>query len=224
MNQSALRRQRRLRELIEARRKLRVRAAGRAQIGLDADRLERVVVRKRSRNVRVGGAARMDDGKIAPDRRGEIHVHDPGEKLRLPQRMVLGREIVHREPARLRILAEDARNGVRQPARDRAHVSRLGRVAFDRRLPQRCDLEPRQRALDAEASPARLDKRDVRRHPAGQRREAGRFSGFQETHAAQGLDQIAGLDERRLVHSRPLRPMRLNRWRGRPRDRTPRRS
>ena len=50
VNKRALRRQCRLRERIEARRKLRMRAAGRAQVRLDADRLERVVVRERGRN------------------------------------------------------------------------------------------------------------------------------------------------------------------------------
>ena len=94
---------------------------------------------------------------------------------------------------------------MREPARDSAHVSSLGRVAFDRRLPDRSDLEPRQGALDAEASPACFDERDVRRHPAGQRREAGGFSSFQEAHAAQGLNQVAGLDGRKLVHARLLR-------------------
>src|SRR6478609_10924260 len=61
VNKRTLGRQRRMRELIEARCKLRVRAAGRAQIRLEADRLERVVVGERRRNGRVGGAARMDD-------------------------------------------------------------------------------------------------------------------------------------------------------------------
>ena len=56
-------------------------AAGRAQIRLDADRLERGVVGEGGRNVRVGGASRMDEAKIAPDRGGEIHVDDSGEKL-----------------------------------------------------------------------------------------------------------------------------------------------
>jgi hypothetical protein len=143
-----------------------VRAAGRAQVGLDSDRLERVVIGERSWNVWVGRAPGMDDCDIAPDRRGEIHFHNPGQKLGLPQQMVLGREIVHREPAGLRVLAKDSRNGVRRPARHSAHVSRLGRVAFDRRFPQSCNLESRQRAFDAEASPACFDKRDVRRHPA----------------------------------------------------------
>ena len=110
-------------------------AAGRAQIGLDADRLERVVVGERGRNVRVGGALRMDDCEIAPDRGGEIHFHDPSEKLRLPQRMILRREIVHREPAGLRVLAKDARNGARQPVRNRAHPRGLRRVALNRGLP-----------------------------------------------------------------------------------------
>ena len=180
-------------------------AAGRAQVGLDADRLERVVVSERGRNVRIGGAARMDDREVASNDGGEIHFHDSGEKLRLPQGMVLRREIVHREPSGLRVLAENAWNGGRQPSRHRAHISRLRRVALNRGLPQGGDLEPRQRAFDAEASTAGLDKRDVRRHPAGQRREAGGFSGFQEAHAAQGLNQIAGLDGRRFMHARPLR-------------------
>ena len=74
-----------------------------------------------------------------------------------------------------------------------------------RRLPQSGDLEPRQRAFDAEASSLRLDKRDVRRHPAGQRREASALSGFQEAHSPKRLDQIAALDKRRLIHARPLR-------------------
>ena len=194
-----------MREPIEPRRKFWVRAAGRAQIRLDADRLECAVVRKRDRNTRVGSTPGMNDRKIAPDRGGKIHVHDPGQQLRLPQRMVVRAEIVHREHARLRVLAEDARNGVRQPARDRAHVSGLGRVAFDRRFPERGDLEPRQRAFDAEASLTRLDERDVRRHPASERREAGGFSGFHEAHAAQGLNQVASLNGRKLVHARPLR-------------------
>ncbi len=122
--------------------------------------------------------------------------------------MLLGREIVHREPARLRIFAEDVWNGVRRPARNRAHIGRFRRVAFDRRLPQRGDLEPRQRALDAEAPAVRFDQRDIRGHPAGQRREADGFSRFHEAHAAQGLDQVAGLDERGLAHvlGAPMRP------------------
>ena len=84
MNQRPLGRERRLRELIEARGKLRVCAAGRAQVWLDADRLERAVVRERGRNVGIGGAPRMDDCEIAPDRGGEIRLDDSGEKLRLP--------------------------------------------------------------------------------------------------------------------------------------------
>ena len=183
-------------------------ATGRAQVRLDADRLERGIVGEGGRNVGIGGAMRMDEAEIAPDASGEIHVHDFGEKLRLPQAMLLGREIVHREPARFRVLAKHARNGMRQPARDRPHVGRFRRIAFDRRFPQRRDLEPRQRAFDAKAPAARLDQRDVRGHPAGQRRETDGFSRFQESHAAQGLDQVAGLDERGLAHvlGAPLRP------------------
>ncbi len=59
-------------------------AAGRAQVRLDADRLEGGIVGEGGRNVRIGGAARMDEAKIAPDRGGEIHVHDSGQKLSLP--------------------------------------------------------------------------------------------------------------------------------------------
>jgi hypothetical protein len=81
--------------------------------------------------------------------------------------MVLRGEILHREQAGFRVLAEDARNGALEPARDRAHPRRLRRVALDRRLPQGRDLEPRQRALDAETPPADLDEANVRRNAAG---------------------------------------------------------
>ena len=53
-------------------------AARRAQVRLDADRLEGGIVGEGGRNVRIGGAARMDEAKIASDRSGEIHVHDSG--------------------------------------------------------------------------------------------------------------------------------------------------
>ena len=59
-------------------------AAGRAEVRLDADRLERGVVGERGPNAGIGGAPRMDDGEIAPDRGGEIQVDDAGEKLSLP--------------------------------------------------------------------------------------------------------------------------------------------
>ena len=105
--------------------------------------------------------------------------------------MVLGREIVHREQACLRVLAKDARHGARQPAGDGAHPGRLRRVAFDRRFPQGRDLEPRQSALDAEAPLLGLDDMDVGRDAAAQRREANVLSSFQQAHAAEGLDEIA---------------------------------
>src|SRR6202042_2450874 len=54
VNQSALRRQRRTREFVESRCELRVRAASRAQIRLDSDRFERLVVGERGWNTRVG--------------------------------------------------------------------------------------------------------------------------------------------------------------------------
>src|SRR5208283_200876 len=113
--------------------------------------------------------------------------------------MVLGREILHREQAAFRVLAEDARNGALEPARDRAHPCRLRRVALDRRLPQGLNLEPGQRALDAETQLAGLDEANVRRDAAGKRREAGDLSGLQEAHMAQGLAEIAALNERLLL-------------------------
>ena len=42
------------------------------------------VVGEGGRNVGIGGAARMDEAKIASDRGGEIRLDDSGEKLRLP--------------------------------------------------------------------------------------------------------------------------------------------
>src|SRR5689334_21728141 len=101
--------------------------------------------------------------------------------------MVMRSEIGHRERARLLILAEKARNGAWQPARNRAHISRLRRIALDWRLPEGGDLEPRQRALDAEPPPARLDERDVGGHAAGQRRDPGALVRAEKAHTAQAL-------------------------------------
>ena len=84
VNQRAFGRKRCPRERLEARRQRRVGAAGRAEIGLDADRLERAVVGERCRNAGIGRASRMDDGEVAPDRGGEIRLDAAGEKLRLP--------------------------------------------------------------------------------------------------------------------------------------------
>ena len=212
-----------MRKLVEPRGKFGIGATGRTQVGLDADRLENVLVGEGGWNVRIGGAARVDDCEIASDRGGEIHDHDSRKKLRLPQRMVLGREIVHREQAGARVLAEDAWNGARQPTRDGPHISRLRRVAADRRLPEGGDLEPRQRALDAEPPPARFDKRDVRGHAAGQRRDPGAFLRAQKAHAAQRLDQIAGLRQRMIAHGLDAQES-LNMCRARRRGRSTRRS
>ena len=84
VNQRALRRERHAASSSKRDGKLGMGTGRRAQIGLDADRLERLVIGERGRNGRVGGAPRMDDCEIAADRGGEIHVHDPGKQLRLP--------------------------------------------------------------------------------------------------------------------------------------------
>ena len=171
----------------------RMRTGGRAQIGLDADRLESPVMGEGCPRPGLGRAPRMDEGEVAPDRGGEIPVDPAREKLGLPQREAFGRQVVHGEQAGVGILGEHMRDGVRQPARDRAQIGRLRRVALDRRLPQRRDLEPRERPLDAEAPAAGLDEADVGRDAAGQRRDAESFSGPHEAEAAQGLLELPAL-------------------------------
>ena len=135
----------------------------------------------------------MDEGEVAPDCGGEALVDPAREKLGLPQREAFGRQVVHGEQACLGILGQHMRHGVRQPARDRAQITRLSGVALDRRLPQRGDLQPRERPLDAEAPPAGLDEADVGRDAASQRRDADRFARPCEAEAAQGLFQFSGL-------------------------------
>src|ERR1700728_1253788 len=128
--------------------------------------------------------------------------------------MVMGREIVRREQARLRALAEDARRGARQPAGDGAHPGRLRRVAFDRRFPQRQDLESRQCPLDAETTLLRLDEINVGRDAAAQRREANALSSSQQAHAADGLDELALMRERMILLANIVGAhVSLNRWR-----------
>ena len=114
-----------------------------AQVGLDADGFERVVVRERRTELRLGRASRMDEREIAADRRRKTLIDAAGDEFGLPQRKILGRQIVHREHARLRVLAEHLGHGLGQPRVHRAHPRRLGGVALDGRLPQRRDLEAR---------------------------------------------------------------------------------
>ena len=90
VNQRPLRRERRMRELVETRGKLRMGAAGRAQVRLDADRLERGVVGEGGGNIRIGGAARMDEAKIAPDRRSEIRSTIPARSSAFHKRWSSG--------------------------------------------------------------------------------------------------------------------------------------
>ena len=106
--------------------------------------------------------------------------------------MIVGREIFHREKAGFQILAKHGRRRMRQPDGDSAHPGRLRRVATNRRLPERRDFEPAQGALDAEASRASLDERNIRLDAAGQRSDADRLAGLDEADAAQGRDQIVG--------------------------------
>src|SRR5271157_1474750 len=74
-----------------------MRASGRAQVGIDPEGFERVVVRECGRRVWVGGASRVNEREIAPDRGGEFRLDAPREKLRLPERKVFRRKIVHHE-------------------------------------------------------------------------------------------------------------------------------
>ena len=71
----------RSRKRAEPARKRRMRASGRAQVGIDPDRFERVVVRECGRRVGVGGASRVNEREIAPDRGGEFRLDAPREKL-----------------------------------------------------------------------------------------------------------------------------------------------
>ena len=84
VNQRALRLERGPRERVEARCKPRMGAACGAQVRLDADRFERVVIGEGGRDAGVGGAPGMDDGEVAPDGGGEIRLDAAGEQLRLP--------------------------------------------------------------------------------------------------------------------------------------------
>ena len=84
VNQRALRSKRRPRKRVEALLELGVRTTRGAQVWLDADRFERFVIGEGGGDVGVGGAARMDEGEIAPDGGGEIRVDMAGEQLRLP--------------------------------------------------------------------------------------------------------------------------------------------
>ena len=112
----------------------------------------------------------------------------PREKLRLPQRKFGRRQVFHGEQAGRPVFAENFGNSVGQPAPDRAHPGRFRRIALDRRLPERRDLEPRQRALDAEAAPAGLDKADVRGDAARQRRDPDHLLRADEAKTTEGLD------------------------------------
>ena len=168
-----------------------VRPPCRAQVRLDPDRLERVVMREGGGHARVGGAQRMNVGEVASDAGREFRLGAAGQEPRLPERKVLWRQILHREQAGFRVFAEDLGNRARQPERDRAHPGGLRPVALDRRLPQGRDLKPGQRPLHAEPAPAGLDQGNVGGDAAGQRRHAGGLSLMQQAEEAEGLGEIA---------------------------------
>ena len=88
------------------------------------------------------------------------------------------------------VLAEQLRHRLGRDRRRTAHPGRLEGVALDRREPVLRDPELGQRALDADRPARQIDPPDVRRHAAGQAREAGRVSVVQQPEARQGFDDL----------------------------------
>jgi hypothetical protein len=84
VNQRALRLERGPSERVESRCKLGMRPACGAQVRLDPDRFERIVVREGGWGAGVSGAPGMNEDEVAPDGGGEIRLNAAGDELRLP--------------------------------------------------------------------------------------------------------------------------------------------
>ena len=140
----------------------------RAQIGLDADRFEILIIREMACNIRIAGAFRMDHRQTAAGRGGEGEIDAACEKFGLPDGIMLRRQVLHGEEAGLRVLTQHARYRIRQPSAGGAEPRGLRGIAIGRDFPHGGHFESRQRALHAETARAGLDEMDVGGNAAGE--------------------------------------------------------
>lgn len=164
-------------------------ARRRPEIRIEPNRLEEAARGEGLRHAGLGGARTMQRRERRADAARELGIDATGEKLRLPDRVRIGRQPLHREGAGVRIVPQQPRHGPGRPGSGPRQPGGLEGVALDGDGPVLLDLEPRQGAIHAEDAIPHLDAQDVRRDAAGDRRDPRDLARRQQPHRPECGDQ-----------------------------------
>lgn len=147
-----------------------------------------------------GGAMHARD--VPRHFRRDRRIDDAVAKLRLPHRVLFGRQVFHRECPALRIVAQDARHEFGNDRGRGAHPRHLPAIALHGRLPIGAYFEPWERPLDADGSARQIDAIDVGRDAARERHERRVVIAADEAHAMQRRVERRGELVGRVRHPR----------------------
>ena len=185
-----------------ARRQVGMRAAGRHQVGLQADVVEDPVGGEVRRDGGVRGGGGMDARERIGDPGGERRIGVAVAQLRLPQRIAVGRQELHGQRARWlrRGRAAAARHRARRRWRAASSAPRSG-------CARPAPASPPPRAAWPARASRRPDRREGRcaRCPTTRRRSAVRRTcigiGSQQAHAAEGVEDFGGRGFGHFLHA-----------------------
>jgi len=133
--------------------------------------MEQGVGRKARRDIRTVGGCRVDAAEHVADGCGGPPVGFAVDEQLLPDREVGWRQPGHGEGACDAVFAQDLGHRAWHDATRHAQPLDLPAVALNRDAPVRGDLEPAQRAFDANDAAGQRGAVDVRRNAAGERRQ-----------------------------------------------------
>ncbi len=139
-----------------------MRASGRNQIGLQTNIVENPIGREVGCSVGRGSSRSMNAPQRIGNLRGEVRVGVAIAQLRLPERIAVRRQELHRERPGRFVETQQLRRRVGDSGVGALHPSGLVAVALDRRLPVRRHPQLRQCALDADRARGKVDPPDIR--------------------------------------------------------------
>src|SRR5581483_8292807 len=178
-------------ECVERSRHVAMAPSGRAEIGIEPERLEDPASRECRRYRHIAGGRGVDGGEPAAHRGRKSDIDLARHQGRLPQPEPGRVEIIHGEKHRRVVMREDARRAPRDAGGGDLEPATLVAIALDRREPFVLDRELRHGALDAEDPAAGLDAPDLRGDAAGQALgDVGNAGGDQSESAETGSDIV----------------------------------
>jgi hypothetical protein len=166
--------------VLEVARELRMAPGGGHQVRLDAQRMEIVVGGEPAGELPVARAAGVQPTDQIAHRGGLLRPHGAGQQPGLPHRVILDRQVAHREQAAAWVVGQRHRDMPGDDPGGEAQPVPFDRVPADRRVPVPGDLELGQGALDADGAAAGVDPPQLGRDAAGERRPGRSLAGSGE--------------------------------------------